>query len=204
MTDPLQQFAVWFAQAQAAELNDPGACALATVFTGADGVPQPDVRIVLVRAFDARGFVFHTNYRSEKGRQIGAIPRAALAFHWKSLRRQVRAGGPVERIAADESDSYFAQRPRANQLSAWASLQSQPLDDRASYTARLAEMDARYPGEVPRPAHWGGFRLAPDWIEYWEDREGRQHHRTRWDRVAAPGMRGGADSGSWVSGLLYP
>ncbi|WP_199554584.1 pyridoxamine 5'-phosphate oxidase [Sandaracinobacteroides hominis] len=194
MTDPFQQFAVWFAQAQAAELNDPGACALATVEEGADGIPQPDVRIVLMRSFDARGFVFHTNYLSEKGQQIGGIPRAAMAFHWKSLRKQVRLGGPVERISAAESDAYFARRPRANQISAWASLQSQPLPARADYEARLGEMEARFPGEVPRPENWGGFRLVPHWIEYWEDREGRQHHRMRWDFTG----------NDWVSGLLYP
>lgn len=194
MIDPFAQFAVWFAQAQAAELNDPGACALATAEMAADGLPQPDVRIVLVRAFDERGFVFHTNYDSAKGREIRSVPRAAMAFHWKSLRKQVRIGGSIGRISIEESDAYFAQRPRANQISAWASLQSEPLDERATYEARLAEMEARFPGDVPRPPNWGGYRLAPDWIEYWEDREGRQHHRTRWDR--------GADG--WDSVLLYP
>jgi pyridoxamine 5'-phosphate oxidase len=194
MPDPFSQFAVWFAEAQAAELNDPGACSLATAEVGADGLVHPDVRVVLMRAFDARGFVFHTNYDSAKGRQIRSVPQAALVFHWKSLRKQVRMGGSVGRISAEESDAYFAQRPRANQLSAWASLQSQPLDERATYEGRLAEMAARYPGAVPRPANWGGYRLAPDWIEYWEDREGRQHHRTRWERTDK----------DWSSGLLYP
>ncbi len=194
MTDPFAQFAVWFAEAQAAELNDPGACALATVETADDDLPQPDLRMVLMRHFDERGFVFHTNYDSAKGRQIRQTPRAAMLFHWKSIRKQVRIGGMVARIETADSDAYFAQRPRANQLSAWASLQSSPLDDRAIYEARLAEMAARFPGEVPRPANWGGYRLAPEWIEYWEDREGRQHHRQRWDRRAD----------GWNSGLLYP
>jgi pyridoxamine 5'-phosphate oxidase len=194
MTDPFAQFADWFAEAQAAEPNDPNACALATVDTTPHGLPRPDVRIVLMKGFDARGFTLFTNYDSAKGRQIRANPVAALDFHWKSLRKQVRAQGPIARIAEAESDAYFATRPRDSQLSAWASLQSDPLDARATFEARLADMAARFPGEVPRPPHWGGYRLSPDWIEFWEDRPGRQHWRTRFVR--------GADG--WESGLLYP
>jgi pyridoxamine 5'-phosphate oxidase len=194
MTDPYQQFAAWYAEAQATEVNDANACALATVEPDGDGPPRPDVRIVLMKGFDADGFVIFTNYDSAKGRQIRACPVAALDFHWKSLRRQVRVQGRIGRVSAEESDAYFATRPRESQLSAWASLQSEPLDRRETFEARLAEMAARFPGEVPRPQNWGGYRLAPDWIEFWEDRPGRQHWRTRF-------ARHGSD---WRSGLLYP
>jgi pyridoxamine 5'-phosphate oxidase len=204
MTDPFEQFAAWYAEAQASEINDPNACALATAAMDGDGLPRPDVRIVLMKDFDARGFVIFTNYDSAKGRQMRSVPVAALDFHWKSLRRQVRMQGSVGRVSAEESDAYFATRPRESQLSAWASLQSEPLDVRATFEARLAEMAARFPGEVPRPNHWGGYRLVPDWIEFWEDRPGRQHWRTRFVRTAAPEIRGQTDSGGWESGLLYP
>jgi pyridoxamine 5'-phosphate oxidase len=194
MTDPFEQFAAWFAEAQASEPNDPNACALATVELDGDGPPRPDVRIVLMKGFDAAGFVVFTNYDSAKGRQIRGNPVAALDFHWKSLRRQVRMQGTIGRVSVAESDAYFATRPRESQLSAWASLQSEPLDARATFEARLAEMAKRFPGDVPRPANWGGYRLVPDWIEFWEDRPGRQHWRTRFVRVGD----------EWESGLLYP
>lgn len=194
MENPFDRFAVWFAEAQKSELNDPHACALATVDTGGDGVIRPDVRIVLMKAFDARGFVFYTNFESAKGRQLRSHPVATLDFHWKSLRRQVRVSGPVAIVDAAEADAYFSTRPRESQLSAWASLQSQPLDMRETFEARLAMMEERYPAAVPRPEHWGGFRVAPNWIEYWEDRHGRQHHRERFDRFAD----------SWKVRLLYP
>lgn len=193
MTDPYKQFADWFEAAQASEPNDPNACALATVELTADG-PRPDVRIVLLKGYDARGFAFYTNYLSAKGRQLDAHPVAALDFHWKSLRRQVRVSGQVARVSDLESDDYFGTRPRESQLSAWASLQSQPLDDRGRFEARLRKMAAEFPGAVPRPPHWGGFRLEPDWFEFWEDRPGRQHHRERFDRAGA----------GWTMGLLYP
>lgn len=204
MTDPFEQFAAWYAEAQASEVNDPNACALATAALDGDGLPRPDVRIVLMKEFDARGFVIFTNYDSVKGRQIRACPVAALDFHWKSLRRQVRMQGAIGRVSTEDSDAYFATRPRESQLSAWASLQSEPLDARETFETRLAEMSARFPDEVPRPNHWGGYRLVPDWIEFWEDRPGRQHWRTRFVRAAAPGIRGQTDSGGWESGLLYP
>jgi pyridoxamine 5'-phosphate oxidase len=194
MTDPLRRFADWFEAATAAEPNDPGACALATVQQTEDG-PRPDVRMVLMRGFDARGFAFYTNQLSAKGRQLEALPVAALAFHWKSLRRQVRISGAIERTSDLESDDYFAHRPRASQLSAWASLQSQPLDARATFEARLAAVAADFPDDVPRPPHWGGYRLVPAWIEFWEDRPGRQHHRERFDRAGAR---------DWTMTLLYP
>ena len=166
MTNPLPQFEAWYARAQESEPNDANACALATVELDGDGLPRPDVRIVLLKGVDEGGFVFFTNYGSAKGRQLRACPVAALDFHWKSLRRQVRTQGSVSRVSAAESDSYFASRHRDSQLSAWASSQSEPLDSRATFEARLAEMAARFPGEVPRPPHWGGYRLAPDWIEF--------------------------------------
>ena len=194
MTNPLPQFEAWYARAQESEPNDANACALATVELDGDGLPRPDVRIVLLKGVDEGGFVFFTNYGSAKGRQLRACPVAALDFHWKSLRRQVRTQGSVSRVSAAESDSYFASRHRDSQLSAWASSQSEPLDSRATFEARLAEMAARFPGEVPRPPHWGGYRLAPDWIEIWEDRHGRQHHRERFMRVGD----------GWESGLLFP
>ncbi len=194
MTDPFQQFADWFALAQASEVNDPNACALATVdMEGPD--PRPDVRIVLMKGFDARGFTFYTNRASAKGHQLEHRPHAALDFHWKSLRRQVRISGPVAHVTELESDEYFASRPRESQLSAWASLQSRPLDARTTFEARIGDMAREYPGTVPRPPHWGGYRLSPDWIEFWEDRPGRQHHRERFTRSA---------EGGWTLTLLYP
>lgn len=194
MENPFDRFAVWFAEAQNSEPNDPNACALATVETGSDGQIRPDVRIVLMKAFDARGFGFYTNFESAKGRQLQALPQATLDFHWKSLRRQVRVSGPVSVVDGAEADAYFATRPRESQLSAWASLQSQALDARESFEARLADMAQRFPDAVPRPPHWGGFRVQPDWIEFWEDRVGRQHHRERFDRAGD----------GWEMRLLYP
>ncbi|MFQ3664709.1 MAG: pyridoxamine 5'-phosphate oxidase [Sphingomonadaceae bacterium] len=190
MDDPIARFSAWLAEADAIEPNDPNACALATA--DADGLP--DVRMVLLKAFDATGFVFYTNLGSAKGRQLAANPRAALCFHWKRLRRQVRLQGSVKPVADTEADSYFATRPRESQLSAWASRQSEPLATRAAFEAALGEADRRFPGPVPRPPFWSGFRLAPEWIEFWEDRRGRQHHRERYVR----------DGAGWRMGLLFP
>jgi pyridoxamine 5'-phosphate oxidase len=195
MTDPIERFAAWLREAEATEPNDPNACALATVALGPDSLPSPDVRMVLLKGFDARGFRFFTNLESAKGGQLESVPRAALCFHWKSLRRQVRVMGPVSPVGDGEADAYFATRLRASQLSAWASAQSRALDARATFEARLAEADRRFPGEVPRPPFWSGFRLAPARFEFWEDRDGRQHHR----EVATPD-----GSGGWWWGLLYP
>lgn len=194
MADPFHRFHDWFVEAEASEPNDPNACALATVAIAADGTPQPDVRIVLCKAFDHRGFVFYTNHLSAKGRQLAATPWATLDFHWKSLRRQVRLSGPVTHVEENEADAYFATRPRNSQLSAWASLQSQPLDNRVTFDARLDAMAAEFPDIVPRPPHWGGYRIAPRWMEFWEDRVGRQHHRDRYDR----------HGDGWTETLLYP
>lgn len=194
MEDPVARFGRWLAEAEATEVNDPNACALATVARAPDGSLRPDVRMVLLKRFDARGFVVYTNLGSAKGRQLAEVPEAALCFHWKSLRRQVRLEGPVALVPDAEADGYFATRPRASQLSAWASAQSEILDRRETFEARLAEIARRHPGAVPRPPFWSGFRIAPRWIEYWEDREGRQHHRERYAR----------DGDGWTMHLLYP
>jgi pyridoxamine 5'-phosphate oxidase len=192
--EPFDRFGAWMTEAEAREPNDPNACALATVVTRPHGLPEPDVRIVLCKAWGPDGFVVYTNLESAKGRQIEACPRAALDFHWKSLRRQVRMAGPVTRVSDAEADAYFATRPRESQLSAWASRQSEPLDSRATFEAALAEAGRRFPGAVPRPPFWSGLRLVPDWMEFWEDRPGRQHHRERLERAG----------NGWEMRLLYP
>ena len=190
-TDPVALFSEWMRAAEASEPNDPNAMCLATV--GADG--RPSARIVLLKSVDAGGFMFHSHYTGRKGRELDANPCAALCFHWKSLRRQVRVEGRVEHATPAESDAYYASRARISRLGAWASRQSEPLADRAELEARLREAVQRFPDEeVPRPEHWGGFRLIPDSIEFWEDRPGRQHWRTRFVKTA----------GGWESGLLYP
>lgn len=194
MTDPIERFARWLEAAEASEPNDPNACALATVGNGPDGRPFPDVRMVLLKGFDARGFVIYTNMMSAKGRQLRAIGQAALCFHWKTQRRQVRVRGAATEVDPAEADAYFASRQRASQLSAWASIQSAPLDDRATFEARLADISARFPGDVPRPGDWTGVRVAAEAIEYWEDREGRQHHRELFTRAGD----------GWAFSLLYP
>jgi pyridoxamine 5'-phosphate oxidase len=190
--DPHAVFEEWLAEAQLSEINDPTAMALATV----DARGQPAVRMVLLKGHDARGFVFYTNTESRKGADLRASPRAALLFHWKSLRRQVRVEGPVEAVGADEADAYFATRSRDSQLGAWASDQSRPLDARTTFETRFQEMKARFEGaEVPRPPHWSGYRVAPERIEFWNDRAHRLHER----RLFTP-----ADGGGWHEGLLYP
>lgn len=190
--DPFELFDTWFAEARAGEPNDPEAMALAT----ADADGQPSVRMVLLKGHGPSGFIFYTNDGSDKGRQIAANPKAALLFHWKSLRRQVRIEGAVERVTAAEADVYFASRGRDSRLGAWASDQSRPLDRRETFEARVAEAATRFEGgEVPRPPHWGGYRVVPDQIEFWEDRSARLHHRRRF--VARSG-------GGWDEGLLYP
>lgn len=194
MDDPVERFGRWLAEAEATEVNDPNACALATVARDDTMGPWPDVRMVLLKRFGPEGFVVYTNLGSAKGRQLAGVPEAALCFHWKSLRRQVRLQGPVGPVPDAEADAYFATRPRASQLSAWASVQSQPLDRRETFEARLEEMARRFPGAVPRPPFWSGIRIVPRWIEFWEDREGRQHHRERFTRAGE----------GWTMGLLYP
>jgi len=190
--DPFALFDAWFAEARASELNDPEAMALATV--GADR--QPSVRMVLLKGHGPAGFVFYTNRQGRKGRELAANPRAALLFHWKSLRRQVRVEGPVEPVSEAEADAYFATRSRDSQLGAWASDQSRPLPARDLFEARFREVRARFEGgAVPRPPHWSGYRVRPNAIEFWIDRAHRLHER----RLFVPDAEGG-----WVEGLLYP
>jgi len=190
-TDPLSLFDAWFAQARAAEINDSNAMALATVNT--DG--QPSVRMVLLKGHDAQGFIFYTNLQSRKADDLRAMMKAALLFHWKSLRRQVRIEGAVSAVDDATADAYFATRSRDSQLGAWSSDQSRPLLDRATFEARFADTTERFRGAtVPRPPHWSGYRVEPARIEFWEDGAHRLHHRRVFTR----------DGAGWREGLLYP
>jgi pyridoxamine 5'-phosphate oxidase len=190
-TDPHKLFEEWFAEARVAEPELPEAVALAT----ADTSGSPSVRMVLLKGHDARGFVFYTNSRSRKGGELAANPRAALLFHWKSLRRQVRVEGPVEPVGEGEADAYFASRARESQLGAWASDQSQPMASRDLFETRYLALAAEHEGrDVPRPPHWWGYRVAPDRIEFWEDRAHRLHERRLFVR----------DGQGWSESLLYP
>ena len=191
-TDPLALFDAWFAEAREAEPNDANAMALATATP--DGCPS--ARMVLLKGHGPDGFVFYTNSESRKGEEIRANPQAALLFHWKSLRRQVRIEGSLNEVTAAEADAYFASRHPLSQLGSAASDQSRPLDDRQTYLDRVAALAARYDGQdIPRPPHWTGFRLAPEAIEFWLDRANRLHERRRFVRRSDRG---------WNSTLLYP
>jgi pyridoxamine 5'-phosphate oxidase len=191
--DPLALFAEWLAAATASEPNDPNGVALAT--TDADGLP--DVRMVLLKEVDARGFVFYSNSQSAKGRQLAANPKAALLFHWKSLRRQVRVRGPVEVVTQAESDAYFEGRARSSQVGAWASEQSRPMPDRLTLAARIAEYGLKFGlGPVPRPPQWFGYRVLPMNMEFWRDRPFRLHERLVFSRS-------GVDQ-DWTTARLYP
>jgi pyridoxamine 5'-phosphate oxidase len=189
--DPFALFDAWFAEAQAREINDPNAVALATA--GADG--QPSVRMVLLKGHSPDGFIFYTNLESRKAGQFGENAQVALLFHWKSLRRQVRIEGPTSPVSDAVADAYFATRGRDSQLGAWASEQSRPLDSRATFEARFAKVEARFDGApVPRPPHWSGTLVTPKRIEFWQDREHRLHERRLFTR----------SDGGWSEGLLYP
>jgi pyridoxamine 5'-phosphate oxidase len=191
--EPLALFEEWFAEAQKSEPNDPNGMALATV--DADGLP--DVRMVLLKGFDARGLVFYTNEESAKGRQLAASPKAAVLFHWKSLRRQVRFRGAISRVSAEEADAYFASRPRDSRIGAWASDQSRPLESRFALEKAIARYVAKFGlGEVPRPPHWGGFRLEPVAVEFWRDRPFRLHDRLQYARETP--------AAQWSRRRLYP
>ena len=189
--DPLALFDTWLAEAATLEPNDPNGMALAT--STADG--RPSVRMVLLKGHDERGFVFYTNQESRKGGELLANPHASLLFHWKSLRRQVRVEGAISEVSAAEADAYFHSRARVSRLGAAASDQSRPLGSRGELERRVAEMDARYPGDtIPRPLHWTGFRVAPSVMEFWQDMPFRLHDRRVYTRAGD----------GWGVGALYP
>jgi pyridoxamine 5'-phosphate oxidase len=191
MADPIALFAEWFAEARASEPNDPDAMALATA--APDG--RPSVRMVLLKGHGLDGFVFYTNLDSRKGAELAANPRAALLFHWKSLRRQVRVEGAVEPVSEADANAYFATRSRDSQLGAWASFQSRRLDSRATFEKRYEDMTRRFDGQqVPRPTRWSGYRVKPELIEFWTDRPHRLHERRLFTAAAS----------GWAEGLLYP
>lgn len=190
--DPFATFDAWLEEAKISEPNDPNAMALAT----ATPAGMPSVRMVLLKGHGPDGFIFYTNAHSRKGGEIRANMQAALLFHWKSLRRQIRIEGPLEEVSRDMADAYFHSRPWVSQIASAASDQSRPLDQRGTYYARVAELEALYPEGtlVPRPAHWTGFRLRPVAMEFWLDRPGRMHDRRRFER----------DGSDWRDTLLYP
>ncbi len=189
--DPIDQFRIWFDEVLASDLAEPNAMTLST----ATPEGRPSARIILLKAFDSRGFSFFTNYESRKGRELVANPFAALTFFFVTLERQIRIEGRVERVSDEESDSYYFSRPPGSRLGAWASIQSQVVGDRATLDRRLAELEERAKHEVlPRPPHWGGYRVVPDVMEFWQGRPNRMHDRIRYRK----------DQGAWVIERLEP
>ncbi|MGO4566537.1 pyridoxamine 5'-phosphate oxidase [Rhizobium sp. 2YAF20] len=191
--EPFALFAAWLKEAEASEVNDPNAVALATV--DEDGLPN--VRMVLLKGFDHDGFVIYTNFESQKGQELLSQKKAAMCFHWKSLRRQIRLRGLVEVVTDQEADEYFRQRPRGSRIGAWASKQSRPLESRFALEKAVAEYTAKYPlGEIPRPDYWSGFRIRPLSIEFWHDRKFRLHDRVEFRR--------NVPEGAWEKVRMYP
>ena len=190
--NPIELFKKWFAKAEETEINDPNAVAVATV----DDDNQPSVRMVLLKGLSDKGFVFYTNFNSKKGNELKENQKASMCFHWKSLRRQVRAIGKVEEVSTKEADDYFNSRPYKNRIGAWASSQSAILDQRETFTNKIKQFEKKFPDQnnVPRPPHWSGWRLLPEEIEFWLDGEGRIHERLNYRKK----------NGNWERELLYP
>lgn len=192
-SEPFALFARWLKDAEGSEPNDPNAVAVATV----DEHGLPNVRVVLLKGFDEQGFVFYTNFESQKGQEILGQKKAAMCFHWKTLRRQIRIRGPVEVVSDAEADAYYASRPRGSRIGAWASKQSRPLEGRFALEKSVAEYAARYAiGEIPRPSYWSGFRIRPTSIEFWHDRQFRLHDRVEFRREDP--------AGDWNKVRMYP
>jgi pyridoxamine 5'-phosphate oxidase len=190
-TSPFHQFRDWMAEAEKSEANDPNAMSVATSTLNG----RPSVRVVLLKSLDERGFVFYTNKESRKGEELLANPNVALLFHWKSLQRQVRIEGRVEHVSDSEADAYYASRLRISRLGAWASEQSRPLASRKVLEERLAEVERRFPDEIPRPSYWSGYRVLPESLEFWQDMPYRLHDRTIYRRSAR---------GTWEQSKIYP
>tara|TARA_B100001057_G_scaffold231697_1_gene231948 strand:+ start:515 stop:1147 length:633 start_codon:yes stop_codon:yes gene_type:complete len=192
LDNPIELFKKWFSKAEESEINDPNAVAIATT----DQNNQPNVRMVLLKGLSDKGFVFYTNFNSKKGIELKNIQKAAMCFHWKSLRRQVRVLGKVEEVSSKEADDYYNSRPYKNRISAWASSQSQVLDKRETFLKKIEEFEKKYPDQknVPRPSYWSGWRLLPNEIEFWLDGEGRVHERLNYKM----------SKDKWIKEILYP
>ena len=192
LENPIELFKIWFSEAEKKEINDPNALALAT--SGSDN--QPSVRMVLLKGINEKGFVFYTNFSSNKGKDLKDNNKASMCFHWKSIRRQVRITGNVEIVSDTEADNYFASRPYKNKIGAWASSQSSVMKKRENFLENVKKMEKKYPetSKVPRPPHWSGWRLIPKQIEFWLDGEGRIHERLLYKKI----------KNNWLKELLYP
>ena len=192
LDNPIDLFRKWFDKAKEKEINDPNAVAIAS----ADKNNQPNVRMVLLKGLSNKGFVFYTNFNSKKGTELKSNQKASMCFHWKSLRRQIRVLGNVEEVTKAEADDYYNSRPYKNKISAWASSQSQVLDDRETFLKKIKEFEKKYPDkkDVPRPPHWSGWRLLPSEIEFWVDGEGRIHERLNYKNI----------NNKWIKEILYP